>query len=421
VALEELRALLKRAGVLAAAQSVSSELSPADAQRIIATLAKTIPSLVAYGPRKVVLHLMREVVAEGKSVFLGAIARHVRRFKPLVIVRPDGYLAGALDGRALQRAGRIQVERDAVRAGELEVGSFYFKYLGNLFRVDGDLQCTGNIESELALEHGLGAVDSALDGVEDALGGMAAGIAQFIREPVRSLQALRELPAAVAALIENSPEYWQRFRAMPANDQIREVSRIISTLLLLYGSATGATARLTGAAGKLGNLTVQTLRLTGNGELALATVSVPVGQIATALGGGPGAVYILHMANTSLPKGGSGEATERPTKAPYQGRRGEEIDPEIVQVYRGGTKIEVRPNDVRMNPGTNQVEITHGISLDTDPNTLARFGGVYRVRKIPPDLRIIQRGQRPTHFEIVPREPMPLERYRELLGQVELE
>jgi hypothetical protein len=135
---------------------------------------------------------------------------------------------------------------------------------------------------------------------------MAAGLYQLIRHPIQSIEALTQLPGAVAQLIRNSPVYWELFRAMPLNDQIREVSKIVTTLVTLYGSAAGATTRIAAAASDLGNITVRALTLSNTGELAWATVSVPVGTVATALSGGPGAVYVLHMTNSSLNGSGGG-------------------------------------------------------------------------------------------------------------------
>lgn len=74
--------------------------------------------------------------------------------------------------------------------------------------------------------------------------------------------------------------------------------------MTLYGTAAGATARISAAGSGLGNLTVRALSLSPTGELAWATASVPAGTVATALSGGPAAVYILHMANSSLSDGG---------------------------------------------------------------------------------------------------------------------
>ena len=51
---------------------------------------------------------------------------------------------------------------------------------------------------------------------------------------------------------------------------------------------------------------------------------------------------------------------------------------------------------------------------------MEQFGGAYKVESIPRELDIIQRGKDLDHFEIVPREAMTLERFKELLQQVKL-
>ena len=105
---------------------------------------------------------------------------------------------------------------------------------------------------------------------------------------------------------------------------------------------------------------------------------------------------------------------------PYRGKPGELIDPTQISVYRGGQSLEVNPGEVRVGKD-GRVQPTHGISLETDPSNLARFGGASKVRSIPEDLRIIQRGKRDTHFEIVPKEPMTIGRFQELVRQIVLE
>ena len=67
------------------------------------------------------------------------------------------------------------------------------------------------------------------------------------------------------------------------------------------------------------------------------------------------------------------------------------------------------------------VQPTHGISLETDPSGLARFGIVNKVKSIPDELQIIQRGKRDTHFEVVPKQQMTIDRFQELLKQIVLE
>lgn len=93
-------------------------------------------------------------------------------------------------------------------------------------------------------------------------------------------------------------------------------------------------------------------------------------------------------------------------------------EPTLPSVYRGGSDLTPTPGDVKASPRTGLVQPTHGISLSSDPTELGRFGGAYEVVSIPEGLVIRQRGRRATHYELLPREAMTLERYRRLLGQV---
>lgn len=107
-------------------------------------------------------------------------------------------------------------------------------------------------------------------------------------------------------------------------------------------------------------------------------------------------------------------------KAPYEGSSGEELDPTKVDVYRGGTDWTVKPGETRVKDG--MVQTTHGCSLDTDKNYPAVASrGAHRVTSLPAELKIIQRGQRLTHFEVVPRAPMPTDRFQDLVNQIGLE
>ena len=89
-----------------------------------------------------------------------------------------------------------------------------------------------------------------------------------------------------------------------------------------------------------------------------------------------------------------------------------------VTVYRGGSTIEVRDMDVRMEDGL--VQPTRGPSLNGDAAQVEKFGGAYKVESIPDELQIIQRGVNPSHYEITPKNPMPFERFVELVKQVKL-
>jgi uncharacterized protein DUF4157 len=315
-AVARLQGLLTRAGLSVAQQQIpTANLLAVDAARISNLLLQAHPSIVAIGPRMVADRLMRDVISGGGHTSIAAVVQRLSAFDPLILLRPDGYIAHAVTGEAIQRAGKIQFVNGELHAGGLVAGTFYYSNGGVFYRADESLKPMGPPIGELGLEHD--AVNSALDGAADALVGVAAGLYQLIRHPIDSIAALRQLPGAISQLIENCPEYWDLFRAKPLNDQIRDISKLVTTLATMYGGAAGATTRIAAAAGELGSVTIRALTLTGNGELAWATVAVPVGTAATALSSGPGAVYVLHMANSSLNNsGGSGsDGGAKPTDA----------------------------------------------------------------------------------------------------------
>jgi hypothetical protein len=300
---DRVQSLLTSAGV-SGVLPTGPTVTVADAQRILGMLVAAHPSLVGLGPRMVAVAVFQNIVSSGADTTIGVIASGLTRFERIVVLRPDGYIASALTGRAIQRAGAMQFAEGALRSGNFQTGRFYYSYAGVFYNVDSQLQPTGNSIGELALEHDV--VNSALDGVADAVVAMVAGLRQLITHPIDSIAALRNLPGAVGQLISNAPEYWELFKAMPLNDQVREVSKIITTLVTLYGTAAGTATRVAAAAGDIGNMTVNVMRITSGGELAMARVAVPVGTVATALSGGPGGVYVLHMANSSMSNPGGG-------------------------------------------------------------------------------------------------------------------
>lgn len=87
-------------------------------------------------------------------------------------------------------------------------------------------------------------------------------------------------------------------------------------------------------------------------------------------------------------------------------------------VYRGEDDFTVKSNEVKINPETGNVKTSHGVSLDVNPDTVSKFGGAYKIESLPEGLKIIQRGMRAEHFEIVPAYEMPLETFQELLNQI---
>ncbi|GED68496.1 hypothetical protein BRE01_21980 [Brevibacillus reuszeri] len=78
----------------------------------------------------------------------------------------------------------------------------------------------------------------------------------------------------------------------------------------------------------------------------------------------------------------------------------------------------MKPNEIKIDPKTGMVKTTHGVSLDVNPDTVSKFGGACRIDSLPDGLRIIQRGSRAEHYEIVPAYNMPLDQFQKLLNQI---
>lgn len=56
--------------------------------------------------------------------------------------------------------------------------------------------------------------------------------------------------------------------------------------------------------------------------------------------------------------------------------------------------------------------------MDVNPDTVSEFRRAYRIDSLPDGLKIVQRGMRAEHFEIVPSFEMPLETFQALLNQI---
>jgi hypothetical protein len=91
-----------------------------------------------------------------------------------------------------------------------------------------------------------------------------------------------------------------------------------------------------------------------------------------------------------------------------------------VQYYRGGRSLIARPFEVKLDPVTGLVGTPRGVSVSNKPDGLEKFGGAYFIADLPPELRIIQVGNNPHHFEIVPASPMPFDEYQGLLNRIVL-
>ncbi|WP_237079765.1 hypothetical protein [Myxococcus xanthus] len=265
-------------------------------------------TLSQFPSRLAVGFMLREVLATGE-VSRAELERRVERFKHLAVLRPDGRIAWVRTGRTQQRVGDVEWKDGAFRARGFELGRFYDGRTG-VFRLLND---------ELREESGFPLADvhddadvisRTLDGAEEAFVGLALSVGKFFStSPADNLAALREMPAAVVALLESSPEYLERFRYMTRGEQVQAVSKLVTNLIATWGTVSAATRTLEGVA--LATAEVPVLALSARGVLAMESAAVPVGRAAAVLSGGPGAAIILQRAgegggSNSTPPAGPG-------------------------------------------------------------------------------------------------------------------
>lgn len=262
----------------------------------------------SFGPRRVLAWVLREALTNGGPVAYEDLLRHTERFWRVVVMRPDGYLVSSLTGRPIQHMGQVTLVDGQYKVGRLVVGAFYFSNGGVLYPVDDSLQRSERTPwAELGLERDW--LNAALDGAEDAMVEISQALAQSILHPIRTVEGLQQLPSTVALLIVSSPEYFERYRAMSLQDQIREAARLSTHLILMYGGAAGTV----GTVGKMGGLSAElpVLAVSAEGLLSVRTVAVSAGTVTTTLEAGVGAVAILHMAASGgsqwPPSGGPGQ------------------------------------------------------------------------------------------------------------------
>lgn len=90
------------------------------------------------------------------------------------------------------------------------------------------------------------------------------------------------------------------------------------------------------------------------------------------------------------------------------------------RLFRGGASLAPRPNDIRIDPVTGLVRPGRGVSVFSEPDGLERFGGVFEVTGVPPELSVVQTGRNPKHHELAPATPMTVAEYEAALSQVVL-
>jgi len=290
-----LRAGLDDANLLPAREA---DLTPEDAAELYDALLPRLVTLTRFGKRLAASFLLREIMEGEEELSRPALLSRVRRFESLAVLRPDGYLAWVLSGHTQQYVGQVVLKDGALKAGPFEVGRFYDGRSGAFFAVDEQLRRIASEPPLAEVYSDADLINRSVDGAEDAFRDTVLALGELVLHPGDSLAALSRLPQGVAALILHCPEYQERFRLMTRGEQIRALSRLTVTVLATYGAA-GTTRTLTTMGPGLESLSVPTLSLSANGTLMLNRVAIPTGRLMTALGGGPGAAIVLHMANAS--------------------------------------------------------------------------------------------------------------------------
>jgi hypothetical protein len=216
-------------------------------------------------------------------------------------------LAWASNGRTQQKVGPVEWKEEAFRAGSFELGRFY-TVSGWVFRqVDAQLRPVMEGPGLAEMYDDADSIGRSLDGAQEAFVELYHVMGLMLTRPLDSIAALQHLPSGVAALITSSPEYFERFRYMTRGEQVKAASKLLTNLIVTFGTAGGTTGTLTRALGGL-EASVPVLSLSAEGLLVVERVVVPVGKAATVLSGGPGAAIILHQMG-GAGNGGNGGST----------------------------------------------------------------------------------------------------------------
>jgi hypothetical protein len=177
----------------ATSHPVGEALSVERAHGLLEQLARASITSRSFAPRRALSWLLREALSGGERVDYAELEWRAERFGSLVVLRPDGSWAEALTGRALQRAGPPRLVGGEWRVGALRVGDFYFSRGGVFFPVNEGLR---RVEGPPVAELGLGRdpLNAALDGAQQAMEELVVGLAESIRQPIRTLEGLSTCP-----------------------------------------------------------------------------------------------------------------------------------------------------------------------------------------------------------------------------------
>jgi hypothetical protein len=276
----------------AALQVASRGMTAARATDLL-SLELMQPSLDRFGPASAVLRILMEARALGAMSGPQVRAR-IAALSHCVVVRPDGYLAPALGGPAIQKT-------------ELPPGQLFHLSQGILRSLDDHLN-PGSIISELSLEKGEGG--AFLDGVEEAVMGIVFGVADSyfaLRDhPAEALDALchavGSIPARIGRAIRRSPELVAALEAATPEDRTRFVSKLVASLALsLLGPRSVPEATIPPPLGALKIVDGPLVLSAANVDAVAGVVALAQVGVSVTISAASGAVFAeaLDLRNTS--------------------------------------------------------------------------------------------------------------------------
>src|SRR6218665_3344424 len=307
MSLDYFQGFLVRAGVPSSAVSVDGRtLSPQRALELLPHLLSTPVSLGNFGPRRMAAHLLLEVATGGAPVSRDELHARMSRFSRLLVVRPDGYLVEPTTGMAVQKVGAVLLADDGtLRAGRFEVGPFYAMQGGRLFPVDGMLEVPRGARSTGFYEPDDGVLLPVAEGAVGAVVDMVEGLYRLVFFTEEALDGLTQLPGVLRELYAHAPRPLDEFRHKPYAERVRNISRLATGAVLVVGTSGVGPAKKPSSGGRLGEISIPLLSLSGDGLLAVRLVAVPVGGAVAVAGNALSATYVLHMANGGLQGAGS--------------------------------------------------------------------------------------------------------------------
>jgi hypothetical protein len=141
-------------------------LTPEEAARVLALLLQMPVTLGNFPSHMVAAYLLREVL-EGGEVSREELLRRVERFGSVAVLRPDGSLAWARNGRTQQKVAPVEWRDGAFRAGLFELGRFYVSN-GSIFRLANERLEPVDGPVFVEVYDDADVVNRTLDGAEEA-------------------------------------------------------------------------------------------------------------------------------------------------------------------------------------------------------------------------------------------------------------